>query len=180
MKYISVTFLLVLALLSAGSAVFASDDHRDGYRSKFYGKVEQLPAELLGTWIVNGRRVEVGPQIRIEEEYGQAAIGAYVKIEGRSDGQIFYATEIEVKQGAAGYGDGVSGKQPPGKNKFYGTIKNIPLEKLGTWMIDDREVIVDEHTRIKSKNGPATVGAQVKVKGLYRKGTFYARKIEVK
>lgn len=177
MKYLSVTFLLVLTLLVTGIVVFASNDHKTGYQSKFYGIIEQLPAGLQGTWIVNGRQVEIGPRTEIEEEYGQVAVGAYVEIEGSSNGQIFYATEIEVKQGVSGHAKDNSGKHP---NKFYGTIKTIPQGKLGPWMIDDREVIVDEYTRIENKYDRLKVGAQVEVKGLYRKGAFYARKIEVK
>ncbi len=180
MKYISVILLLAMVILSTGTAVFASDDHRDGYRSKFYGKVELLPGGLLGTWVVNGRSVEVDQQTRIEEEYGRAAVGAYVKIEGRSDGQIFHATELEVKQGATGSIDDNSGKHPSEDNKFYGTITTIPQGKLGVWVIDDREVFVDEGTRIESKKGRLIIGATVKVKGHFRKGLFYARKIEAK
>jgi hypothetical protein len=98
MKKIIFTILAVLTLASVQTAVFASDDQ--GYRSKFFGTVEALPAGFSGTWIVNGRSVAVTPQTVIEQEHDRIAVGTYVEIEGRSDGHTFTAHKVEVKRRA--------------------------------------------------------------------------------
>ncbi len=98
MKKIISTILAALTLAAGQTAVFAGDDH--GYRSKFFGTVEALPAGFNGTWIVNGRSVEVTPQTVIEQEHARIAVGTYVEIEGRSDGRTFTAHKVEVKRRA--------------------------------------------------------------------------------
>ncbi len=98
MKKIISTLLAALTLAALQTAVFAGDDH--GYRSKFFGTVEVLPAGFSGTWIVNGRSVEVSPQTVIEQEHDGIAVGAYVEIEGRSDGRIFIANKVEIRRRA--------------------------------------------------------------------------------
>ncbi len=98
MKKIVSTILAALALTAVQTAVFAGDDQ--GYRSKFFGTVEALPAGFSGTWIVNGRSVEVTPQTVIEQERDRIAVGTYVEIEGRSDGRTITAYKVEVKRRA--------------------------------------------------------------------------------
>ncbi len=98
MKKIIATILAALTLAAVHTAVLASDDY--GYRSKFFGTVEALPAGFSGTWIVNGRSVEVTPQTVIEQEHARIAVGTYVEIEGRSDGRTFTAHKVEVKRRA--------------------------------------------------------------------------------
>jgi translation elongation factor EF-Tu-like GTPase len=98
MKKIICTIQAVLILAAIQTSVFASGDH--GYRSKFYGTVETLPTGLSGAWVVNGRSVQVTPQTVIEQEHGRIAVGAYVEIEGRSDGRKFTAHKVEVKRRA--------------------------------------------------------------------------------
>lgn len=98
MKKITSIILAALALAAVQTAVFASDDN--GYRSKFFGTVEALPIGFSGTWIVNGRSVEVSPQTVIEQEHDGIVVGTYVEIEGRSDGRTFTAHKVEVKRRA--------------------------------------------------------------------------------
>lgn len=98
MKKIISTILAALTLAAVQTTVFASDDH--GYRSKFFGTVEALPIGFSGTWIVNGRSVEVSPQTVIEQEHDGIAVGTYVEIEGRSDGRTITAYKVEVKRRA--------------------------------------------------------------------------------
>lgn len=104
MKKIISAMLAALTLAAVQTAVFASDDH--GYRSKFFGIVEALPIGLSGTWIVNGRSVEVSPQTVIEQEHVRIAVGTYVEIEGRSDGRTITAYKVEVKRRAYDSGHG--------------------------------------------------------------------------
>jgi hypothetical protein len=92
-------------ILSLGVATFEADAHEAGhkhhdgeYESKIYGKIEKLPASRIGTWIVNGREIVVVSETKIKEKHGKAEPGAYVKVEGNTEGRIFRAYEIEVKE----------------------------------------------------------------------------------
>jgi hypothetical protein len=179
MKKLTAIILAGIMMLAGQALVVASDDKSEGYRSKFYGTVEEMPEGYTGTWIVNGRQVEVTSRTKIEQEYGKAAVGSYVEIKGRSDGQTFTAYELEVKKGR-GDSESRSHYEHSESDEFYGTITTMPHGMLGTWVIDAREVYVNERTRIEEEDGPAKVGARVEVKGSYQKETFIARKIEVK
>lgn len=179
MKKTALVMLTGILILTVQQMVHASDDHSDGYSSKFYGTVEEMPSGYIGTWIVNGRQVEVTQRTKIEQEYGPAAVGSYVEIKGNSDGQVFTAYELEVKQGRYDSGAGTH-YEHSGTDEFYGTITSMPQGRLGTWIVDGREIYVNERTRIDEEDGPAKTGARVEVKGSFQKDTFVARKIEVK
>jgi hypothetical protein len=60
--------------------------------------VKKIPADRLGTWVVNNREIMVTKETRIKEEYGSAAEGAYVEVEGNNTGKTFTAYKIEVKR----------------------------------------------------------------------------------
>lgn len=179
MKRFTAILLMSLMVLLANGTLWASDDHKDGYRSKFYGTVEALPEGLIGIWTVNGRTVVVTEQTRIEEEHGRVLVGAYVEVKGASDGQTLHASKIEVKRNSSSRSDDDS-KYQRSDHEFYGVVKELPSGDLGIWLIDGREVIVDQQTRIETKHGRPMVGARVEVKGAYQNNSFYARKIEVK
>lgn len=81
----------------------SSEDHEHGHgsaksESKFYGIVQKIPADRIGSWTVNGREIKVTSATRIREEYGAAVSGAYVEVEGSNTGKIFTAVKIEVKR----------------------------------------------------------------------------------
>ena len=177
-KMVAVALAGLLVLIGQGR-LLASGESSEGYRGKFYGTVEQMPSNRIGTWIVDGRTVEVTPQTRIEEEYGRAGVGSYVEIKGYTDGKVFRAQEMEVKRAGSGKGDD-SYRNGTSYEEFYGTITAKPPGGIGTWKIDGREVLVDERTRIEEEYGRAEVGARVEVKGSYQQQVFVVRKLEVK
>lgn len=179
MKKMSAIILAGVMILTGQQFVQASDDYGEGYRSKFYGTVEKIPQDYIGTWIVNGRAVEVTTSTKIEEEYGRATLGSYVEIKGRNDGQIFYARELEIKRGRDNSASDSSYSRPD-REEFHGTIEARPQGMLGTWKIDGRDIYVNERTRIEQEKGRADIGAKVKAKGYYQGQTFVARKLEVK
>jgi hypothetical protein len=79
----------------------SSEDHGHGSaqsESKFYGIVQKIPADRIGSWTVNGREIKVTSATRIREEYGTAVIGAYIEVEGSNTGKVFTAAKIEVKR----------------------------------------------------------------------------------
>jgi hypothetical protein len=105
---------LVLALTGVGmiavlasAPVFASgqegeegDEKHGSEKSKreFYGTVQKIPADKIGSWTINGREVMVTKSTRIKEEYGTAQKGAYVEVYGTKTGKDFVADKIEVKR----------------------------------------------------------------------------------
>jgi hypothetical protein len=96
-------FILSLGMgtLRAGAheAQASSDKHHGNeYESKIYGKIEKMPPSRIGTWIVNGRAIIVVNGTKIKEKHGKAEPGAYVKIQGNTEGNVFTAYEIEVKE----------------------------------------------------------------------------------
>jgi hypothetical protein len=75
------------------------ENHGSGRgESKFYGTVQKIPADRIGSWTVNGREIKVTGATRIKEEYGAAVSGSYVEIEGSNTGKVFTADKIEVKR----------------------------------------------------------------------------------
>jgi Domain of unknown function (DUF5666) len=172
-----VTALIALSLMfSFGNSVFAGHENE----FKFTGVIESLPntAGLVGDWRVAGRTVHVTSSTRIEQEDGRVAVGATVKVEGttRSDNS-FDATEIEVKQGAAGVGD--DDAQPT----FKGTIETLSNAPgfVGDWRVGGRIIHVTAATRIETEFGPIAVGAFVEIHGTVRAdGSMDATRIETK
>jgi hypothetical protein len=181
MNILSKLFLISFLFLFYATPVFASDDddYYRGNRSKFYGTVEQFPAGLNGVWVVDGRQIAVPAETRIKQEHGEVGIGAYVEVKGTYDGRDFQAHEIEVKQGARSASVN-SPYQSAKKSEFYGTVTRIPIGGIGTWIIEDKEIYVDERTRIDEKHGQVAVGVPVEIKGTSQGKSFHAREIEVK
>jgi hypothetical protein len=168
--------------------------------TKFTGVIESLPATtgFIGDWKVAGITVHVTGATTIEESDGRVALGATVKVEGRTraDGSI-EALQIEVKQsssgsgsGGSGSGSGSSGSGSSGSGsgsstevKFFGSIDSFPPTPgfIGDWTISGRTVHVTSLTRIEQEDGPVAVGATVKVEGNKRPdNSIDAEEIEVK
>jgi hypothetical protein len=75
------------------------------------------------------------------------------------------------------------GERHPGvyRSKIYGTVEKLPETGLyGIWIVDGREFVVTERTRMEQKHGLVEPGAYVEIKGIKSENTFTADKIEVK
>ncbi|NOZ05885.1 MAG: hypothetical protein GXP41_05975 [Chloroflexi bacterium] len=146
-----------------------NDHHND---SKFYGTIEAMPAGRLGDWTISGQTVHVSANTWINEEHGQAAVGAYVEVDGvvQTDGS-WDASKVEVRNASGGdqtYDD------------FYGTVETMPANRIGMWVVSGRNVQVDANTRIDEQHGAATAGAYVEVKGARQAdGSTLATEIDV-
>src|SRR5438105_2817565 len=114
MKRTRVKFAILMALVLGvytANAAYAEDGHGGGHDNevKFTGTIASLPgsSDFTGDWSVAGRTVHVTAATHIEQEHGQIAVGATVKVEGtqRADGSVD-ATEINVKNSPAGPGGG--------------------------------------------------------------------------
>jgi Domain of unknown function (DUF5666) len=66
------------------------------------------------------------------------------------------------------------------ESKIYGTVERLPEGKIGTWVINKRDVLVTKETRIMERHGKAIQGAYVEAEGKNMGKTFEAAKIEVK
>ena len=150
-----------------------------GSSFKFYGTVNSLPSTpgWIGTWIVDGRAVQVTSGTWIKQKYGAPAAGAYVEVKGwlQADGSV-NATQIEVKRSNGGW----SGS---GYVKFYGTVNSLPGTPgwIGNWVVDGRTVQVTASTWIKQRYGAPVVGSRVEVKGTQQPdGSVNASQIETK
>ncbi len=67
------------------------------------------------------------------------------------------------------------------RSKIYGTVEKLPETGLsGIWIVDGREFVVSERTRLEQKHGLIEPGAYVEIKGIKSEYTFFAEKVEVK
>jgi len=65
--------------------------------------------------------------------------------------------------------------------KFYGVIEHLPESgREGLWIVNNREVLVTQDTKIKEEFGKAEVGAYVEIEGDYVEKTFTAYKVKIK
>jgi Domain of unknown function (DUF5666) len=75
-------------------------DDREGDNVNFKGNIEALPSssDLMGDWMINGRRVHVLSSTRLKAEHGAFRVGTRVKVKGvqLSSGAVV-ATRIQVK-----------------------------------------------------------------------------------
>jgi hypothetical protein len=67
------------------------------------------------------------------------------------------------------------------RSKIYGTVEKLPDTGLtGVWIVNGREFVVTERTRLEQKHGLLEPGAYVEIKGIKSENTFTAEKVEVK
>lgn len=163
--------LAVLLSLVVSGAALAADGH-DG-DVEFRGIVTALPSgALVGDWQVNGMTVKVTATTTINQDHGQAAVGALVEVQGtRNADRTVTATKIEVL-GIPSIGE---------RNEIVGIIMALPQDTLiGDWKVNMMTVHVTDATTIDQEDGKAVVGALVKVKGERQSdGSLKATEIEV-
>lgn len=91
----------ILPLLFTEAAIGGENEKTErggNYNAKYYGVIESMPENSIeGIWIVNDREILVTKDTKIEEEYGKAAVGAYVEVEGDYLNKKFTAYKIEIK-----------------------------------------------------------------------------------
>jgi hypothetical protein len=66
---------------------------------EFEGRIESRPQQRIGLWRIAGRDVMVTMQTEIDQSYGPAEVGAWVKVEGwqvANTGPVM-ARKIKVK-----------------------------------------------------------------------------------
>src|SRR5690242_6720187 len=87
-----ILMLTLFVHLLPASAVFAQSTE-----IHYHGVIESLPASgLAGDWHVSGHTIHVTSTTQINQEHGQAVVGATVAVYGTSQQEVFTATRIEV------------------------------------------------------------------------------------
>jgi hypothetical protein len=123
------------------------------------GRIDSLPAGLLGSWAVAGRSVLVNAATLLNAEHGTFAVGATVEVHAaKGDDGALTAVKIELKPGI--------GAAVPSA-RFWGRITALPATGLiGLWKIDNAVTVdVGPATAIRVNDGPMVVGAIVEVSG---------------
>lgn len=141
---------------------------------EFYGTVQNMPANMTGTWMIGGRTIQTTPSTRIDPRYGPIGIGSLVEVKGwlQADGSV-NAIRIKGEDRPGRRGDNV-------EIEFYATVQSMPAGMIGTWIIGGRTVQVTPATRLDQRYGPLSVGSLVEVKGwLQPDGSVSATKLEV-
>ncbi len=130
----------------------------------FYGQIKTLPEDtnFVGKWTVGDKTVVVTDATKINQRRGQVKVDAYVEVKGYllDDGSV-KAIKIEVRPALSNTNVNRSWIE------FIGTIKELPTDPnyIGVWVVGNRKVNVDSHTRIKRENAKVTVGATVEIVG---------------
>jgi hypothetical protein len=162
---------LFLSIIPYSTALAKDDDEVE-----VLGLIESLPSNgLIGEWRISGRTFRVSSATNIDQEHGQAVVGAFVEAKGRpqTDGSI-EATKIEVKSSPGG-GSGTF-------LELNGVVESLPSSGLiGEWRVSGQIVRVDAATIINQELGSVVVGTTVEVKGFSQTdGSIKATRIEVK
>jgi len=66
------------------------------------------------------------------------------------------------------------------ESKLYGTVKKLPAGRIGSWIVNNREILITDKTKISEEYGKAVAGAYVEVEGTNTGKFFTASKITVK
>lgn len=69
---------LVFVCISAFALVLPSIGQAD---DSFHGKVDARPADKVGEWVIDGRKLDVTSAAKLEEEAGPLVAGACVEVE---------------------------------------------------------------------------------------------------
>jgi len=123
------------------------------------GTVESLPPGRMffGVWAVSGKLVVVTPMTHINQTNGHVAIGAEVRVTGRQQPNMIWATDITVVTGSTIVGVPI---------RFWGKIEALPASGLvGAWTVAGKQVTVTDTTRIEGSRF-AIVGANAFVEGI--------------
>lgn len=151
-----------------------------GAEFEVYGRVESLPADLIGNWVVDGVSYVATSETEFEDERGAFAIGRCVKIHGISTTSP--ATIQEIENTRSFHCTHSSDDEFQGEGELFGKIQSLPETGLfGEWNIGGMTFIVTETTKLEQEHGTFAIDVTVKVHFVVdANGNNYARKIEAK
>ena len=149
---------------------------------RFKGLIEGLPdGDLMGRWIVKGRKVLVDALTELDTEHGPFMLGACVEVEGLETAEGVEALAIRTENFEdCGRSSGPALSPAPNGVEFTGNVEALPAQGLiGVWIINGQSVIVTERTDLEPEKGESLIRACVEVKGwLSGSGDVRARKVK--
>ncbi len=152
---------------NSGGGGDGGGDHQG--EGELYGMLQSFPAGLIGEWQVGNLTFQADSSTRFEQEHGQFAVGAMVKVEfyTTADG-VNHAKEIKVKYEGNGdggdHGGDHGGSYEGAEGNAYGAIDTFPANLTGDWVIGGLTYTADASTRFEQEHGQFAQGAWVKVK----------------
>lgn len=132
------------------------------YTNEVYGRIDSFPANLYGTWIVDGVAYTAAVDVtEFDQEAGPFAIGACVQIKYYTADGLNQAIEIESEDGDDCGEDGGNESY----NKLYAIIGDFPpAPYTGPWTLGGAVYTATAVTEFEQENGPFAVGACVEAK----------------
>lgn len=151
-----------------------------GAQFELYGRVESLPANLIGNWVINGVTYVTTSETKFEHERGAFAVGRCVKIQGISTTTPATIQKIENERGF--HCAHSSNDEFQGEGVLFGKIQSLPdTGLLGEWNIGGMTFIVTDATKLDQEHGQFALDVTVKVHFVVdANGNKYAREIEAK
>lgn len=145
-----------------------------------YGRIDSFPADLVGTWVVDGISYNATVESEFMQENGAFAVSVCVKIHAleTSDPAIIREIETERTYRCSGGQDDSGGAVGA---EVYGVLQSFPAGLIGVWNVAGMTYVADESTEFSQANGPFAEGVTVKVHFTTdAAGVHRTREIEIK
>lgn len=126
---------------------------------RLIGRLVDLPADLLGGWVIGGPDGDVAvladANTEFKQQHGPFAVDACVEV--RYGATSLIATRIATRDAC----------DPPAGNpryeRAYGVLEAFPPDLLGIWTIGEGEYTADAATRVRTPQGPLAAGVCARV-----------------
>ena len=161
-----------------------------GTEFEVYGRVESLPAGLIGEWVVDGVTFVADSSTEFQHEHGGFAVGRCVKLHASSTTTPATILEIENERGFhctanhhgdEGDDDGDNDGEHHAHGVIFGRLQSFPETLVGDWNVGGMTFVAISTTQFIQHSGVFTVGAMIKVQFMVdANGANQARRIETK
>jgi hypothetical protein len=135
------------------------DDDDDDHATQTYGRVYSFPADLVGSWVIDGVSYTATSQTEFEQEDGVFGVGVCVEV--KYDPATNDAYEIETEDDYECDGDD---QEPSNLRQTYGIVVNFPADLIGEWVVDETTYMTTAVTEFEEDDGPFFIGGCVEVK----------------
>jgi hypothetical protein len=142
----------------------------DDDEAEVEGLIESFPADLIGSWVIDGMSYEVTADTVLMQLNGPFAVGACVEVE--FDPATNIASKVKTDDNC--FGDDADDNDL--FVKLYGTVEAFPSGLIGDWTVSGVVYSADANTQFKQEDGDFAVGACVEVN--YLPDTLQAIEIE--
>ncbi|MEZ4867664.1 MAG: DUF5666 domain-containing protein [Caldilineaceae bacterium] len=156
-----------------------------GREFEVYGRVETMPDDLIGTWVIKGITYTTTSDTEFDTDHGAFAVDSCVKLHATSTTTPPTIRELETVSSyrCDGNPDGDDEHEHQGRGELFGVIQSMPMTTtlIGEWNIGGMTFMTDESTEFDQEHGAFDVGVTVKVKfTIDANNVKWARQIETK